>query len=423
MAKILCDPSIRSGKPLISGTDVTVEEILVKLSSGEPLDELMATYPELNGQAVQAALDFAVIALQHYASKQHGTVELSSEQQEFIRRYSDQVNELGEIRRLKNRYFSFIVHELKRPLTAVLGASDFLTTRGLDIPDSKAMMEIIHRSALVMKEMIENILKLEQMKPLEELDDFTSVSVRKIVETVSRDFEVALQNKGISLNITIDPGLTVPADREKLTAVFSNLLSNSVKFTASGSIIVAARPDAGGVHFLVMDTGRGMSTSEQAYVHRVLSKPGDVKKRSDGSGIGLRIVREFISLHGGKIWFESVPGNGAIFHFTLPNRPVRVSKNDRAASVHFAGTRIGSHATLLKQTILDLIDEGINDIILDISRVEAVNSLEIGVMFGLYRALHEANGTLSLRKTSWQVMEVLRLTQLDRLITILPVKK
>lgn len=122
--------------------------------------------------------------------------------------------------------------------------------------------------------------------------------------------------------VNLEPDLpSITGDRDRLIQVVINLISNAVKFTASGSITCSARldPAGGSVVVSVADTGVGIAPEDQARVFEQFGQAGDtLTDKPRGTGLGLPICREIVEHHGGKLWLESEVGRGSTFSFSLP---------------------------------------------------------------------------------------------------------
>ena len=219
------------------------------------------------------------------------------------------VTELEETRQVKKRYLPIIVHELKHPLQEVCSATGVLSRKKFDDPENTVMVKIIDRNVRMMVEMTANILKLEQTKFFKEIEDFSEIAVKPVLETVSR----------LIFTINLEPEMVVTADLEKLTLIFSNLIDNAVKLTSTGKITVTGKSEEGKAHFAVIDTGRGLGEIEQEEVNQIFKDSDLPGRRHDGTGIGLFIVKDFVSIHGGEVWYETIRGKGSQFHFTIPD--------------------------------------------------------------------------------------------------------
>ena len=124
------------------------------------------------------------------------------------------------------------------------------------------------------------------------------------------------------IDIETDIALDLPAvraDRTKVRQILLNFLSNAVKFTTEGRIVVKARPDGSMMHVTVADTGIGIRASDLERLfepfHRLDSR---LAREAGGTGLGLAISKRFVELQGGRVWAESRENQGSTFHFTLP---------------------------------------------------------------------------------------------------------
>jgi signal transduction histidine kinase len=142
----------------------------------------------------------------------------------------------------------------------------------------------------------------------------------ELLTDLKQSFSLPEYQQGIELlaeNKMICPQ-TVKTDYEKLRQVYMNLISNAFKYTKSGSIIIGAEPNNDRVLFFVKDTGIGIPTGETEKVFDRFFRGSNTTKESlPGTGLGLSIVKELIELLDGKIWVESVEGEGSAFYFLI----------------------------------------------------------------------------------------------------------
>jgi signal transduction histidine kinase len=132
-------------------------------------------------------------------------------------------------------------------------------------------------------------------------------------------YQTILQYKEIDFTIDIDPGILVCADADLLGCVIRNLLSNAIKYTpASGTIHASSKVQGQEVTIMVTDSGTGIPESEIGYVFSsvIVSRTGLMQEK--GSGIGLKLCKDFVEMNGGRIWVDSVEGSGTRFYFTVP---------------------------------------------------------------------------------------------------------
>jgi signal transduction histidine kinase len=111
----------------------------------------------------------------------------------------------------------------------------------------------------------------------------------------------------------------VQGDRMRIKQVLLNLISNAIKFTHSGRVLVQVRPEGDTVHVSVADTGIGISPADLGRLFEPFQRlDNPLAQQADGTGLGLAISKKFVELHHGRIWAESRESQGSTFHFTLP---------------------------------------------------------------------------------------------------------
>jgi signal transduction histidine kinase len=109
----------------------------------------------------------------------------------------------------------------------------------------------------------------------------------------------------------------IVCDKDKVTQVLLNLVTNALKFTEAGSVQIEARREPDALHVTVRDTGPGIADRDMPRLFQSFQQFGTAPEKG-GSGLGLYISRQFVQAHGGRIWAESELGKGSTFHFTLP---------------------------------------------------------------------------------------------------------
>ncbi|WP_189011340.1 CHASE3 domain-containing protein [Deinococcus malanensis] len=215
--------------------------------------------------------------------------------------------------------FAYVTsHDLQAPLRAVVSFTELLTRRldgQLDARTTQYVDHILdgtHR----MKRMIDDLLTYARVDRVErELEDVPLESVLKVVQHTLSDTLTSTQAV-----ITHDPLPVIRGDLTELTSLLQNLVENAVKYRASGRtpiIHVGSMPEDDGWHFTVSDNGIGI---EPAYFERIFKIFQRLHHRDaiDGTGVGLAVCRKIVERYEGRIWVESIPGSGSVFHFTLP---------------------------------------------------------------------------------------------------------
>ncbi len=238
---------------------------------------------------------------------------------ELEREAAKQLREAEEMRR---RFLAHMSHELREPLTNIIGFSQ-LILKGIDGPISEQQrndLEIVQANSQHLLGLINDLLDVAQIEAgLMELE-FKEVDLTELIRSVMATTSALTRDRDIQLRQEIYPDLPrIEADGTRVRQVLLKLLSNAAKFTERGSITVRAWLDGNSIQVAVADTGSGMSPEDRERVFEQFEQ-GDVgvKYHRPGIGLGLALCKEFVEMHGGRIWVESQEGVGSTFTFTLP---------------------------------------------------------------------------------------------------------
>lgn len=191
-----------------------------------------------------------------------------------------------------------------------------------DDPRYKKQHELLEKSfraADQMKRLISDLLDSSRIEAGKLELNFAACDPYLIVKQSLELYETGAEAKEIQLVSELPSNLpSVMGDYERIMQVFSNLISNAMKFTPKGGKInLGAKESENSVLFFVKDSGHGISKEEQKHLFEPFWQ-GKKSKVAFSTGLGLAICRDLVIAHGGKIWVESVPGDGAIFYFTIP---------------------------------------------------------------------------------------------------------
>jgi two-component system phosphate regulon sensor histidine kinase PhoR len=233
------------------------------------------------------------------------------------------VTQFVELDEMKTDLISFVSHELKNPLSAMLAFINLM--RGNAAANTEPLSRYVRHvqeQAANMQDLVQdylNVARLEAGRPLEvdweELEDVRGYVTELIAaHAPSYEREIELQ---IPENLP-----AVWADRQQLRQILLNLVGNAVKYTPQGTpITVQAEAREGCMCFAVIDRGPGLDEASQEHLFEKFRRVrGASRERVPGTGIGLYLCKHLVEAHGGKIWVESRPGEGATFRFTLPTQ-------------------------------------------------------------------------------------------------------
>ena len=245
--------------------------------------------------------------------------------------------EAQEANRLKDEFLSTLSHELRTPLNAVFGWARILRLRQLDGTTAHAV-EVIERNAEAQIRLIEDVLDVSRIITGKMTLSMESVDVGTVLGATVDAVRPAMEGKGVRLEA--DLGQDVPsafADRYRLQQVFWNVLSNAVKFTATGGLItVTLRRADTCAEVRIGDSGVGIRRDVLPFVFdRFRQADSSPTRRHGGLGLGLAIVRHLVELHGGTVEADSPgEGHGATFTIRLPlDRRARASTASEASAL------------------------------------------------------------------------------------------
>ncbi len=227
--------------------------------------------------------------------------------------------------RAKSAFLTNMSHELKTPLTAVIGFSQAMLDSLCGPLSTKQAeyLDYIFRSGKHLHRLIDDILEMSTIEAGKMELDVGEFSVKDLIADSLLMFREKAKRHDVAVTSDIEEGLeNIAADALKVKQVLCNLLSNALKFTPDGrKIHVRAESRSGGdfVEFSVQDSGIGISSEDQSRLFQPFTQlDSSYTKRYEGTGLGLSLCRKIVELHGGNIRFESEPGKGSTFYFTIP---------------------------------------------------------------------------------------------------------
>lgn len=264
-----------------------------------------------------------VVGIQAIARDVSSLKVMQNELIESYRKLETAYEELKELDRMKTDFINIASHELRTPVVPIVGYIDlFKMDKDNNLTEKqRSYLEIIERNLERLNKLIDSMLDISRLEGKKAKIVPEKVSLTEIVEEIIEDFRLKIDEKGHELIVDLKDDLPkITADRQKLTQVFSNLISNAIKYTPeNGRIEISMKIDNGQYHITVKDNGVGIPLRDQGKIFKPFYLANQSLTREDGRvGLGLAISKGNIELHGGKIWVESEEGKGSTFHVTLP---------------------------------------------------------------------------------------------------------
>ncbi len=283
--------------PLPSGSGAAPLGFLaVGVNRYRPVDDVYRGWIGLIGQRLGAGID----AARSYAAERR------------------RAEELEELDRAKTNFFSNVSHEFRTPLTLMLAPLEDALQERLVLEHEQ--VKLVHSNGLRLLKLVGTLLDFSKLDAGRLHPRFRPTDAAGLTAELAGTFRDACERAGLTLQVDCEPILDpVYLDPELWERVVLNLMSNAFKVTLTGGIRVHLRTEHGALMLSVADTGPGIAPEEQQHIFTRFHRVRGVRTRThEGTGIGLALVQEIVSLHGGSIGVESVPGEGAEFRVAVP---------------------------------------------------------------------------------------------------------
>ncbi len=237
----------------------------------------------------------------------------------LARSFEEMMHDLQQLEQMRREFVSNVSHEVQSPLTSISGYALALKQAGIPDDQRSRYLDIIISEADRMSKMSDSLLKLSLLESQSRQLQLATFSLDEQIRRVI----VAIQPQWSARNIRFELNLKavrISADHDQLNQVWTNILGNSIKFSEDGDVIsVSMKQDLKSVIVRITDTGIGISPEDQKRIfERFFKADRSHSRKYGGSGMGLAIVKQIVSLHHGEIRVESEPGRGTTIIVTLP---------------------------------------------------------------------------------------------------------
>ena len=242
-----------------------------------------------------------------------------------LRRLGDRLDwmrqRLLELEEQKTRFLRHLSHELKTPLTSIREGADLLAEGVVGELSAKQqhVAQILLSNSVQLQKRIEDLLNYSALQTSKSILVGHQVALRQVLDTVVRDQDLAIINKGLQINLDC-PDLVITCDEQKISIIVDNLLSNAIKFSPPGACIkICASRTNVHIYLDVIDAGPGVDSADRNKIFDAFYRGRNTPlSHIQGTGLGLSIAREYVLEHGGAIELMDQENKGAHFRVTLP---------------------------------------------------------------------------------------------------------
>ncbi len=293
------------------GVEVTGHSLSDVLTQPE-IEALLQDAMRMEGERVERRVEFQQhVTLARALTVGHGAAMLA------VLTLHD-VTELEHLERARREMVANITHELSHPITAIgLLAETLLNVAEHEKPKRiRKMAKNILREANTLAQLVQEMRDLSLIESGQMPIRLTPSPLHAMIAAAVEQLHALAENKGQTVTVHVAPEIVVLADSEQMQRALKNILHNAIKFSPEGSqIIVTATAGPNEVVISIQDNGPGIPQEDLARIFERFFQVDRVRR--EGTGLGLAIVRHIVRAHGGRVWAESVEGQGATFHIAL----------------------------------------------------------------------------------------------------------
>jgi signal transduction histidine kinase len=240
--------------------------------------------------------------------------------EEELRTAEEELRVARQVDAIKDEFIGMVSHELKSPLTVIIGALSVAASEGIPRHEAVELIRDALASAESLNVIIDNLLELSRSQKNRLALRLAPCDIAGVVSAVVKKFEKKSEKHKLVKELSPDLPL-IPADSVRIERVLYNLVDNAIKYSPEGGeVLISVTGSETGLCFAVADCGIGISPKDQKRLFRHFERVKNPRGREiEGVGLGLRVCQILVEAHGGRIWLESAPGLGSKFFFTLPD--------------------------------------------------------------------------------------------------------
>ncbi len=230
------------------------------------------------------------------------------------------ISYIKNLNRLKDNFVHTVSHDLRSPLTAVLGYAELLERVGTINEQQKEFIRRIHNSVQDITTLINDLLDLGKIEAGFDASS-EKIQLDSILEYALSNIEILAENKDQTLEVNIGTDLpAIHGNPVRLRQLFDNLIGNAIKYTPDGrKVSINLHREDNQIVFKVADQGQGIPQDDQAHIFEKFYRASNTTSASSGTGLGLAIVKTIVENHNGRIWVESKVNKGSTFFVVLPS--------------------------------------------------------------------------------------------------------
>jgi len=223
---------------------------------------------------------------------------------------------------LKSAFLANISHEIRTPLNAILGFSGLVIDEYENNKEIKLYLNQIQNSGEQLLELIDNLISISIIQAGQVDVKFSEVSLSEIMNDCYFTASSLSKSELVSVSTSYDKDIKCKTDKVQLKQALANLIINALKFTESGEVIIGYKRQNHNILFFVKDSGPGIPNSARDDLFKRFYKIHNTEEIKAGAGLGLAITKGIVKSLQGRIWYDSEPGTGTTFYFTIPIEPV-----------------------------------------------------------------------------------------------------